>query len=160
MAEDGLLSLPGLNVRSILPLFSGDGVRVFFSPAVPGDNVDALRVCFKLLSAIDPVPELFRGAIAGRYGNGGGRERSVYSMGGIDPPPSHEEVRLVSVCERGPPWGGGVGASLSEDCEARLSFDSFLLFFRASSRSTRSLHCSSNWRSDSIRALSVSDAGR
>jgi hypothetical protein len=24
-------------------------------------------------------------------------------MGGIDPPPSHEEVRLVSVCERGTP---------------------------------------------------------
>jgi hypothetical protein len=143
-AEDCLLSLPGLNVRSILPLFSGDGVRVFFSPAIAGDRVDVLRVCVKLLSRIDPVPELFRGTIAGRYGNGGGRERSVYSMGGIDPPPSQEEDALVSFCERGTPCGGGVGASLSDDCEARLSFDSCLLFFRASSRSTRSLHCSSN----------------
>jgi hypothetical protein len=143
-AEDGLLSLPGLNVRSILPLFSGEGVRVFFSCVVPGDNVDALRICVKLFSRMDPVPELFRGAIAGRYGNGGGLERSVYSMGGIDPLPSHDVDALVSFCDRGTPWGGGVGASLSDDSEARLSFDSSRLFFSASNRSTRSLHCSSN----------------
>lgn len=42
----------------------------------------------------------------------------------------------------------------------RLSFDSSLLFFSASSRSTRSLHCSSSCRKDSTSALSVSDAGR
>lgn len=75
--EDGLPSLPGLNVRSILPFFSGDGVRDFFSPAIPGDSVDALRVCVKLFSLMDPLPELFRGAIAGRYGSAGGRERSA-----------------------------------------------------------------------------------
>lgn len=102
-AEDGLLSLPGLNVRSILPLFSGDGVRVFCSPAIPGDSVDALRVCVKLFPRTDPVAELFRGVIAGRYGNGGGLERSVYSMGGIDPPPSHDEDALVLFCDRGTP---------------------------------------------------------
>jgi len=159
-AEDGLLSLPGLSVRSILPLFSGDGVRVFLSPTGPGDSVDALRVWVKLLSRMEPVPELFRGAIAGRYGNAGGLERSVYSMGGIDPAPSHDVDALGSFCDRGTPWGGGVGASLSDESEARLSFDSLRLFFSASNRSTRSLHCSSNWRSDSISALSVSDAGR
>lgn len=44
----------------------------------------------------------------------------------------------------GMPWGGGVGAFVSNDSEARLSFESSRLFFSASSRSTRSLHCSSS----------------
>lgn len=69
---EGLLSLCGLRVRSILLFFSGDGVLDFFSSGTPGDNVEALRTCVRLAP-----PELFRGAIAGRYGRGGGRERSV-----------------------------------------------------------------------------------
>lgn len=66
----------GLNVRSILPFFSGEGVRDFLSTAGPGDRVEALVICVKLLSRIEPVPELFRGAMAGRSGNGGGFDRS------------------------------------------------------------------------------------
>jgi hypothetical protein len=49
---------------------------------------------------------------------------------------------------------------VSGDGEARLSFDSFLLFSRASNKSTRSLHCSSSCRSDSKSAFSVDDVGR
>jgi hypothetical protein len=94
--DDGLLSLPGRNVRFILPLFSGDGVRACLSSVLLGASVDALLVCGKALSRIDPVPELFRGAIAGRYGSGGGLERSAYSIGGIDPSPIHVEDPLVS----------------------------------------------------------------
>ena len=83
-------SLPGLKVRSILPFFSGDGVRDFFSVVVPGVNVDALPVLVRS-SRIDPVPELLRDAIAGRIGKGGGLPRSAYSIGGIEPPPSQFE---------------------------------------------------------------------
>lgn len=75
--DDALPSLPGLKVRSIRPFFSGDGVRDFFSSGIPGDSVEILCVSVRLLSRMDPAPELFRGAIAGRYGNGGGRERSL-----------------------------------------------------------------------------------
>ena len=101
--DDGRLSLPGRKVRSIRPLFSGDGVRALLSSGLPGASVDVLRVCVKLLSRIDPVPELFRGAIAGRYGSGGGLERSAYTMGGIDPPPIQEEGPFVSLCGWGTP---------------------------------------------------------
>jgi hypothetical protein len=75
--EDDLPSLPGLNVRSILPFFSGDGVLDFFSLEVPGASVDALTVLVKSLSRTEPVPELARCVIAGRIGNGGGRPRSL-----------------------------------------------------------------------------------
>jgi len=95
LAEEDLLSFPDLSVRSILPFFSGDGVRVLFSSVAPGDSIDALRVCVRLISRMDPVPELFRGGMAGRYGNGGGLERSAYSMGGIEPPPSHEDALVL-----------------------------------------------------------------
>jgi hypothetical protein len=88
--EGALPSLPGLKVRSILPFFSGDGVRDFFSVVVPGVNVDALPVLIRS-SRIDPVPELLRDAIAGRIGKGGGLPRSAYSIGGIEPPPSQFE---------------------------------------------------------------------
>jgi hypothetical protein len=64
--DDGLLSLPGLSVRNILPLFSGDGVRVCFSSPGAGDRFDALRVSDRLLSRVEPLPELLRGTIAGR----------------------------------------------------------------------------------------------
>jgi hypothetical protein len=50
--EEDLPSLPGLRVRNIRPFFSGDGVRGFASSVGPSDSID--------------VPELFRGAIAGR----------------------------------------------------------------------------------------------
>jgi hypothetical protein len=75
--EAALPSLPGLNVRSILPFFSGDGVRDFFSPEVPGVSVDALAVLVNSLSRMEPVPELWRGVIAGRRGSGGGLPRSL-----------------------------------------------------------------------------------
>lgn len=75
--EGALLSLPGLNVRSILPFFSGDGVRDFLFPEFAGASVGALFVFAKSLFRSDPVPELLRGAIAGRYGRGGGFPRSV-----------------------------------------------------------------------------------
>lgn len=122
--------------------------------------MEALLVFVRSSSRIDPVPELLRGAIAGRYGRGGGLPRSAKSMGGIEPPPSQFEGPSVSSDNTGVRCGGGGGASVSGDGEARLSLDSSLLFFRASSRSTRSLHCSSSWRSDSKRAFSVDDVGR
>lgn len=75
--EDDFPSLPGRNVRSILPFFSGEGVRDFLSAGGPGESVDALCVCVKLYPRVEPVPELFRGVMAGRNGSGGGRERSV-----------------------------------------------------------------------------------
>jgi hypothetical protein len=75
--EDDLPSLPGLNVRNILPFFSGDGVRDFFSLDVLGASVEALAVFVKSLSRIEPVPELARCVIAGRIGKGGGRPRSL-----------------------------------------------------------------------------------
>jgi hypothetical protein len=95
--DDGLLSLPGRNVRNILPLFSGDGVRACFSSVLLGASVEALLVCVKLFSRIDPVPELLRGTIAGRYGSGGGLERSAYSIDGKEPPPIHAERPFVSI---------------------------------------------------------------
>jgi len=100
--EDDLLSLPDLSVRSIRPFFSGDGVRVLFSPTARGDSIDVLRVCVKLFSRTDPVPELLRGGRAGRYGNGGGLERSAYSMGGIELRPIHEPA-LVLFGDKGTP---------------------------------------------------------
>ena len=42
---------------------------------------------------------------------------------------------------------------------ASLSFASFLLFRKASNKSTRSLHCNSMFLKDSCKALSVSDFG-
>jgi hypothetical protein len=101
--EAGLPSRPGLSVRNILPFFSGDGVRDFFSPAVSGANVDALLVLARSFSRIEPVPELFRGAITGRRGRGGGRDRSVYSIGGIEPPPSQLEEPSVPLDVTGTP---------------------------------------------------------
>ncbi len=76
----GLLSFPGRKVRNILPpFFSGDGVRDFSSPGMPGDNEEPLRVWvrFRLFSLTEPLPEVLRGAMAGRYGKGGGLERSA-----------------------------------------------------------------------------------
>jgi hypothetical protein len=155
----GLPSLFGLSVLNILPpFFSGDGVLDFFSSGA-GDSVDVLIVCVRLLIRVAVFPELFRDAIEGRVGSGGGLERSLCRTGGIDPNPSHSDEAFVSAGAKGTPCGGGVGASTSAPDE-RLSLDSSLLFFKASSRSTRSLHCSSSCRNDSSRALSVSDAGR
>jgi hypothetical protein len=157
-----LPSLPGLRVRSILPFFSGDGVRDLNSSAGLGVSVDVLTVLDRLFSLIEPVAELFRGAIAGRYGRGGGRPRSAYSKGGIEPPPSQPEDPFVSLEVRGAPCAGGVGASTfrSGVGEARLSLDSSRLLFRASNSSTLSLHCSSSCRIESTRAFSVEDVGR
>lgn len=155
----GLPSLLGLSVLSILlPFFSGDGVRDFFSSDGPGVSVELLIVCVRPLIRFDILPELFRDDIEGRVGSGGGRARSLWATGGIDPPPSQSEEALVSVGPKGTPWGGGVGAWAS--VLERLSLDSSLLFFSASRRSTRSLHCSSSCRRDSSRARSVSDEGR
>lgn len=82
-------------------------------------------------------------------------------MGGIEPPPIQLEGPSESLGVNGTLCGGGGGgASAPDDCEARLSFDSSLLFFKASNKSTRSLHCSSNCRNDSKRAFSVEDVGR
>ena len=74
--EAGLPSLFGLRVLSILPFFSGEGVRDFFSSDAPTDSEDALRFCVRLLIRLVVLPELFRGAIEGRVGSGGGLERS------------------------------------------------------------------------------------
>lgn len=157
--DAGLPSLFGLNVLSILlPFFSGDGVRDFFSSDGPGVNVELLIVCVKLLILLDILPELLRCAIDGRVGNGGGLARSPWTRGGIEPPPSHSDDVLESVEPTGMPWGGGVGAWAS--VLDKLSFDSSRLFFNASSKSTRSLHCSSSCLKDSTRAFSVSDDGR
>lgn len=156
----GLPSLLGLSVLSILPpFFSGDGVRDFFSSGGPGAREDALIVCVRLLIRFEVFPELLRDVIEGRVGNGGGRASSLWSTGGMEPPPSPSDEVSVSVGPKGSPWGGGVGpwASAPDD---RLSFDSSLLFFSASSRFTRSLHCSSNCRRDSTSAFSVSEDGR
>ena len=103
-------------------------------------------------------PELFRNVIEGRAGNGGGLARSPCTTGGIDPSPSQSDVEFVSVAAKDTPWGGGVGAWAS--ALERLSFDSSLLLFNASSRSTLSLHCNSSCRKDSSRAFSVSEEGR
>lgn len=74
----GLLSLFGLSVLSILPpFFSGDGVRDFFSFNGSGVSVDLLIVCVRLLMRFDVLPELFRDAIEGRVGSGGGLARSL-----------------------------------------------------------------------------------
>ena len=62
----GFFSFPGRNVRSILPFFSGDGVRDFSSDVTAGDSVDPLRIWVKLFSRIEPLPEGFRGAMPGR----------------------------------------------------------------------------------------------
>lgn len=157
--DAGLPSLLGLSVLSILlPFFSGDGDRDFFSSEGPAFSVELLIVLVRLLMRFDVLPELFRDAIEGRVGSGGGRARSLWATGGIDPPPSHSDEAFVSVGPKGTPWGGGVGAWAS--VLERLSLDSSLLFFSASRRSTRSLHCSSSCRKDSTRALSVSDDGR
>lgn len=157
--DAGLPSLFGLSVLSILPpFFSGDGVRDFFSSDGPAFKVELLIVCVRLLIRFEVLPELFRGTIMGRVGSGEGRARSLWLTGGIDPPPSHSDEALESVEPRGTPWGGGVGAWAS--VLDRLSFDSSLLFLSVSSRSTRSLHCSSSCRKDSTKALSVSDDGR
>lgn len=76
--DAGLPSLFGLNVLSILlPFFSGDGVRDFFSSEGPTFNVELLIVCVRLLIRFDVLPELFRGTIEGRVGSGGGRARSL-----------------------------------------------------------------------------------
>lgn len=93
----------------------------------------------------------------------GGRDSSEYSIGGMVPPPSHAE----SFESRGGAGAGRVGrlsagvAVAPGDCAGALSFvASSLLFFKASSRSTRSLHCSSSCLMESWSALSVSDFGR
>jgi hypothetical protein len=75
--EAVLPSLPGLRVLSILPFFSGDGVRDFLSPAVSGVRVELLAVLVNSLSRIEPVFELLRGVIEGRIGSGGGLPRSL-----------------------------------------------------------------------------------
>jgi hypothetical protein len=153
--DAGLPSLLGLNVLSILPFFSGEGVRDFLSSDTSTDKLEAFIVCVRLLIRFEMLPELFRGVIEGRVGSGGGLERSVYPIGGIVPPPSQSADAPISLCE----CGGGVGTGPSE-ADGRLSFDSSRLFFNTSSRSTRSLHWSSSCRRDSMRAFSVSDAGR
>jgi hypothetical protein len=158
--EAAFPSLPGLNVRSILPLFSGDGVRDFFSVGAPGTSVAALAVLVNSLSRIEPVPELLRGTIAGRMGRGGGLPRSEYSRGGIEPPPIQFEGPSELLKVIGKPCGGGVGASASRVGEARLSLEPSRLFLSASNRSTLSLHCSSSCRKDSKRAFSVDEVGR
>jgi hypothetical protein len=156
----GLPSLFGLSVLSILlPFLSGDGVRDFLGSDDPGLSEVLLMVCVRLLRrCLDMLPELLRGAIEGRLGNGGGLARSLWTTGGIEPPPSQSDEPSVPDGVMGTPCGGGVGAWAS--VLERLSFDSSLLFFSASSRSTRSLHCSSSCRKDSTRARSVSDDGR
>jgi hypothetical protein len=53
-----------------------------------------------------------------------------------------------------------MGAFEFEDDEVKLSLDSSRLCFKASNKSTRSLHWSSSWRNESMSALSVSDEGR
>lgn len=74
----GLPSLFGLNVLSILlPFFSGEGVRDFFSSEGPGVKVELLIVCVRLLIRFEVLPELLRGTIEGRVGSGGGRARSL-----------------------------------------------------------------------------------
>jgi hypothetical protein len=75
--DAALPSLPGLNVRNILPFFSGDGVRDFLSPDAAGTSVEALAVLVSSLSRMDPEPELLREAMPGRMGRGGGLPRSV-----------------------------------------------------------------------------------
>jgi hypothetical protein len=101
--EAVLPSLPGLNVRNILPFFSGDGVRDFFSPDVLGAKVDALGVFVMSFSRIELVPELARGAIAGRSGRGGALPSSVYSIGRIEPPPSQPTGVSEPLAEVGMP---------------------------------------------------------
>lgn len=155
-----LPSLPGLNVRSILPFFSGDGVRDFLSVAAPGVRVDELAVLVSSFSRMDPVPELLRSVMAGRMGNGGGLPRSAYSIGGTEPSPSQFEGPSKLSELTGMPCGGGVGAFASSGGDVKLSFEPSLLFFNASNRSTLSLHCSSSCRSDSKSAFSVEDVGR
>jgi hypothetical protein len=72
----GLASLFGLKVLSILPFFSGEGVRDFFSSDAPTDKVDAFKFCVRLLIRFAVLPELCRGVIEGRVGSGGGLDRS------------------------------------------------------------------------------------
>jgi hypothetical protein len=156
-----LPSLPGLSVRSILPFFSGDGVRDFFSVGAPGTSVVVLAVLVNSLSRIELVPELLRGAIAGRMGRGGGLPRSEYSIGGIEPPPIQFEGPSELLEVTGKPCGGGVGASASRAGEPELSLEeASRLSFSASRRSTLSLHCNSSCRKDSNRAFSVDEVGR
>ena len=66
LEDAGFFSFPGRKVRSILPFFSGDGVRDLSSADIPGESVDPLRVWVKVFSRTEPLPEGFRGAIAGR----------------------------------------------------------------------------------------------
>lgn len=109
--DAGLPSLFGLSVLSILPpFFSGDGVRDFFSSAGATLRVELFIVGVRLLTRVDVVPELFRGTMEGRIGNGGGRARSLWTTGGIDPPPIHSDEVVASVWPKGTPWSGGVGA--------------------------------------------------
>lgn len=53
-----------------------------------------------------------------------------------------------------------MGASGSAGWDVAVSLPSSRLFFSVSSRSTRSLLCSSSWRRDSRRARSVEEEGR
>lgn len=158
--DAALPSLPGLNVRSILPFFSGDGVRDFLSAEDPGVRVDALEVLVNTFSRIDPVPELLRSVMAGRIGSGGGLPRSAYTIGGIEPSPSQFEGPPKLSGLTGTTCGGGVGAVASSGGDVKLSFEPSLLFFNASNKSTLSLHCNSSCRSDSKSAFSVEDVGR
>lgn len=86
-----------------------------------------------------------------------GLERSVYPTAGIVPSPIQPGVLEDD-------GGGllGVGLPLTRVALSLLPFpsaDSFLLSWRAPSRSTRSRHWTSSARMESCRALSVSDFG-
>lgn len=162
---DGLLpSLPpGLKVLNIRPpFFSGDGVLDPFCWLTgAGDKEGLLEDSAALLVRFDSVPELFRDCKDGRWGSGG-LYRSEYPMAGIVPLPRPGGA-FLSLEIVGTPWGGGGGADLTSAPGmggALPSSTSSRLFFSASRRSTRSLHCSSSCRSDSCSARSVSDFGR
>ena len=171
---DDVRSLPLLRkVLSIPPFFSGLGVLEPLRGCSPigGIRFGETEVC-RLYDRGTSCPELFLlrydGLVcfAGRAGNEGageeafGRRRSSNVVGGIVSPPSQDLLLDV-----------GVSAGfdfVSRDSlllegpsfEPSASFDaSKRLFFNASNRSTRSLHCNSIFRNESCSALSVSVRG-
>ena len=104
--------------------------------------------------SLEPTPLDGRGGIGGLDGSAGlALGRSWYCMGGIESSPNHPEA--VGCCEAPVPFPLSAGLRLDSDL---LSFSaSFLLWFSASRRSTRSRHCNSNCFRESKRAFSVSD---
>jgi hypothetical protein len=112
-------------------------------------EVSRSRLEFLFLLPITACSEELLGWREGRGGSAG-LHNSGYVMAGIVPPPMNPFPRSWSDDSE-------AKAGLPPDEEdPRCEASSWRDIRRASSRSMRSLHCSSNWRRLSVRALSVS----